>query len=164
MERIPDDSKLQRLLGIKRHETPPPAYFERFPSTVIARIRAGEKGEEASFLSILSEPGWLRRLFGVLEARSALAGAAGIAVCGILLAGLFHSDTTSDATAGLMQLAPATGSFHPVSFEAQPLGAPETLSPTTLTNPLAPPSDSLFKEFDRARTPQSLLIDFQPGQ
>jgi hypothetical protein len=160
MEHLPDHSNLQRLLTLKRHETPPPGYFDQFPAIVIGRIRAGERTGENSFLVIFSGPGWVRRLFGLLEARSALAGAAGVAVCGVLIAGLFHSESTSDATVGLMQVAPPPGSVQPFATSF------ETASSTVATNPLAltAPTESLFREYDRLRATQPVLIDFKPGQ
>ena len=37
-------SELKRLLKLKRHEVPPPGYFNDFSAEIIARIRAGERG------------------------------------------------------------------------------------------------------------------------
>ncbi len=36
--------ELKRLLKLKRHEVPPPGYFNNFSGEVISRIRAGEAG------------------------------------------------------------------------------------------------------------------------
>ncbi|MCL5096331.1 MAG: hypothetical protein M1608_02100 [Candidatus Omnitrophica bacterium] len=71
---------------MKRHEQPPPGYFDDFSSQVIAGIRAGA-----------AEPitGW-QRLVEVLKCRPVLAGAYGVAVCGLLLLGLNLSRMMGD--------------------------------------------------------------------
>jgi hypothetical protein len=45
-----DFEALRRLLALKRHEIPPPGYFENFSSQVIGRIRASEVAQELPLL------------------------------------------------------------------------------------------------------------------
>ncbi len=40
-----DFDKLRKLLALKRHEEPPPGYFDRLPNQIISRIKAGESTE-----------------------------------------------------------------------------------------------------------------------
>ena len=55
---------LQKLLAIKRYETPPPGYFATFATKVMARIEAGESVDTLS---------WWSRLVLALSARPSLA-------------------------------------------------------------------------------------------
>lgn len=105
---------VQRLLALKRHEQPPPGYFENFSGQVIARIQAGERAAPDSFWEWLSlEGSWLQRLWVALETKPVFAGALGAGVCGLLLAGVLYSQS--------IEPAPVTG-FMP-GMEQAPLAA-----------------------------------------
>jgi hypothetical protein len=84
--------QLRRLLALKRHEQPPPGYFNNFSRQVCARIQAGE-GANSNF-------GWLmdlRRFWAAFETKPVLAGAVGLASCVFLLAGIVYSTEQMDA-------------------------------------------------------------------
>jgi hypothetical protein len=89
---------VQRLLALKRHEQPPPGYFENFSAQIIARIQAGERSAPDSFWEWLSlEASWLHRLWVALETKPVFAGALGAGVCGLLLAGVLYSQSIEPA-------------------------------------------------------------------
>lgn len=74
----PDHERLVRLLALKRHEVPPPGYFDRFADRVVLHIRAGH--------TPVPEPWWTRlREWFVTE--PALAGSYAMLVTG----GLFFA-------------------------------------------------------------------------
>jgi hypothetical protein len=69
---------LRRLLALKRHEMPPPGYFDRFSERVIARIEAQEHR---------LQPSWWEKMLGLLEIRPLVAAAGGAVALGLLAAG-----------------------------------------------------------------------------
>ena len=96
MNSSPEDfESLRRLLAVKRHEQPPPGYFDHFSDKVIARI-------EAEGLAI--RPSWWQRLFPELDARPVLVCAYGLVIVGLLVVGLGASqslETTQTASPAL---------------------------------------------------------------
>ena len=87
--------QLRRLLALKRHEQPPPGYFNNFSGQVIARIKAGERGEDSFNLGRwVWEGAWLQRLWSAIETKPALTGAFGVLVCGLLISGIIYSDAS----------------------------------------------------------------------
>ena len=87
--------QLRRLLALKRHEQPPPGYFNNFSGQVIARIKAGERGEDSFSLGRwVWEGAWLQRLWSAIETKPALTGAFGVLVCGLLISGIIYSDSS----------------------------------------------------------------------
>jgi hypothetical protein len=84
---------LLRLLRLKRYEQPPPGYFNDFSSQVIARIRLDDRGEAGAVFERLSwEAPWLLRIWAAFEAKPVLAGAFGLAMCGLLISGVIYSE------------------------------------------------------------------------
>ena len=82
---------LRRLLALKRHEQPPPGFFESFSHRVLARLETGDRGQEAgSFGSVFAEAPWLQRLYSALTNNPTLAGAFGLIVCSLLVAGVAY--------------------------------------------------------------------------
>ena len=145
-----DFQQLRRLLTLKRHEQPPPGYFEGFSRQVIVRIRAGEGLERESLTArFLWELPWLQRLWSGLQARPALAGAFGVLVCGLAISGAVfseHNEVPPDmglAQPGQPNNGLAIGSLVPVN------GSPQF---TKLESDPEAPRPSLFEEVHRANT------------
>jgi hypothetical protein len=90
--------KLRRLLTLKRYEQPPPRYFNDFAGQVVARIKAGERGEGSEVIErLLWEAPWVQRIWAAFETKPILAGLCGVGVCGLLLTGMIYSEK-SDPT------------------------------------------------------------------
>ena len=80
MNSAPEEfDQLRRLLALKRHEQPPPGYFNMLPRRVIARLEAAQSVGPVS---------WFEKWVQVLQLRPRLAGGFGVGVFGLLLAGL----------------------------------------------------------------------------
>jgi hypothetical protein len=101
---------LRRLLVIKRHEQPPPGYFNDFSRQVICRIRADEAAAGESFLARLLRPA--QSLWTSFEAKPIVAGAFGVGVCSLLVIGLITSERTNADSNGLV----ATSETAPINL------------------------------------------------
>jgi hypothetical protein len=89
--------QLRRLLALKRHEQPPPGYFNTFSRQICARIEAGERAADSNLFGWLSNLEWFQGLRASLEAKPIFAGVAGVAACAFLLAGLVYSTERMDS-------------------------------------------------------------------
>jgi hypothetical protein len=108
-----DFTSLRRLLALKRHEQPPPGYFNDFSSQVIARIKAGEGAHDNAMERLLWDAPWLQRLWAALETKPIMAGAFGAAVCAVLVAGVFYSGSPDGQP---IVSGPATTTTSPVEL------------------------------------------------
>lgn len=96
MDPVPPPSnefeRLQRLLALKRHESPPPGFFERFPDQVRSRLARAE-----------AEPlSWWRRWLDLEALNPAMATAYAAVVTLLLVGGFWWS---RPVTPGQPQLA-----------------------------------------------------------
>lgn len=150
--------QLRRLLALKRHEQPPPGYFNHFSRDVIVRLRAGE-GTQAESGFFVDFP-LLQRLWDSLEAKPVLAGALGVALCGFLTAGFLFSDNP-----GIAQNAPVGVLMpEPSPVVASQLGTPVSrpfLTPAPgMDLPGTVSMDSVKMRAALFHQPQSRLINF----
>lgn len=61
MENSPESFEaLQRLLSLKRHEVPPPRFFDELPSRIMGRIESRPTGGWVTMLDRLFELAWFR--------------------------------------------------------------------------------------------------------
>ena len=89
----PDFEPLRRLLKLKRHEQPPPRYFNDFSNQVINRLRAGLPEEGGDALENLAlAPAWWTKLVATFQREPMFAGAIATAVCGLLVAGAIYTE------------------------------------------------------------------------
>ncbi len=83
---------LRRLLALKRHEQPPPGYFDELRAGVTDRLRAGDVAPERLGERLSWEIPWLSRLLESLSARPAVPGLLGAAACAVVLAGVLYAE------------------------------------------------------------------------
>ena len=123
---------LRRLLALKRHEVPPPGYFEGFSGEVRARLRSGEGSRAVSFSERMGEDlPWLLRLVSAFEAKPAFAGAFASALCLLLLAGIFYAEQPDVALQPLLPAVSGTGPLAMApSASSLPASQPDFYSTT----------------------------------
>jgi hypothetical protein len=84
---------LHQLLALKKHETPPPGYFNNFSSEVISRIRLGEAKEAPDALGkLFAEAPWMLRFLRMFEAKPAFAGVFASVMFLLLVTGIVYID------------------------------------------------------------------------
>lgn len=135
--------ELQRMLALKRHETPPPRFFKGFSHQVINRLDAPE------------QPGpqtWWQRLGLEVDSKPVLVCVCGVVVCGLLLLGLIGSLRIIPPKPAPRALSDTTHFVVAPPVSAQPpLAAEETDRPGTgelprLGEPVVTPTPSPFNQ------------------
>jgi hypothetical protein len=126
--------RLRKLLTLKRHESPPPGYFNHFSDKIIARIDA-----EGPCIRI----SWWQRLFPELDTKPVLACAYGLVIMGLLAIGVGVSQSLdTEATAGpnlgrpWFAQAPASDAVWPVSVPVAQAPLTGQTNPASSVNPV----------------------------
>jgi hypothetical protein len=123
-----DFERLQRLLALKRHESPPPGFFNRFPDQVRARITQADLVPES----------WWQRWLAAVSVKPAWATAYAVVASLLVIGGVWLAKTSpadggpqlanSPAQSGatnppgalLASNAPPPGLFNTPSLPVQP--------------------------------------------
>ena len=114
-----DFESLRRLLAQKRHETPPPGYFNSFSGQIIARIRADEASASSSTRA--SESAWFVKLLQAFELKPAFAGAFASALSLLLVLGIIYAERPESGPQPIFQASDQSmGSFAAMSPAAIP--------------------------------------------
>jgi len=150
---------LRRLLALKRHEIPPPGYFNRFADQVMSRIRSGEIGE----MQAVSESSWLLRFLQIFEAKPAFAGAFASSLCLLLLFGIVYAErpdamprTSLLATVAQSAVSLADATSPVISSPSMPTGLTISTNPVLSLEPVS----SIFGQ----QTPLAQPVSFSlPG-
>jgi len=148
---LDDFQSLRRLLVLKRHEQPPPGYFNGFSRQVIARIEAGEQAASSSLLAgVWLESSWIFRAFQAFQTKPILAGAFGLSICGMLVAGIAYS---GDGQASLAPMADSSSAGLQLEQPAT-IGLAQSVREADV-NSMAPAErrDSLFLQFRESQKP-----------
>ena len=99
----PEFDPLRRLLALKRHETPPPGFFDQLPHRIMAQISTPAQSRWEEILDQVLAIRWVQR--------SAAFGMAAF-VGGLFLTAVTHSDSGVQS-AGATHLSPGVPSFTP---------------------------------------------------
>jgi hypothetical protein len=73
--------QIRKLLALKRHEQPPPGYFQNLSARIISRLEAAETGQ----------PTLWERLGFAFGSKPAFVCAVGVIACGLLCIGLLST-------------------------------------------------------------------------
>src|SRR3954454_7241532 len=91
MSNAPEEfEQLRKLLKLKRHEQPPPGFFNDFSSRVLDGIESKKAANQSDRLA--EHAPWLARFFHLLETNVIAAGGFATAVCAMLVGGVVYSE------------------------------------------------------------------------
>jgi hypothetical protein len=127
---------LRRLLALKRHETPPPGYFNDFSSQVLQRIRTGQTPKSANlFEELFDHAPWLAKLLHAFDTRPVFAGGFAGALCLLLLFGIVYAERPDFTPEPLLQAANSSAELAVVTPTALSQPA-EQIGIVSSTNPV----------------------------
>jgi len=167
---------VKQLLKLKRHEVPPPGYFNNFSSEVISRIRAGDQ-ESTAFGERRQGNSWLYNLLHMFDARPGMIGGLATSACLLVVFGLVLSEHPDSNASGFAANGQAPQVFAsngqsgttPEAVPAapsmvDPLAAVSTGGITLSTNPVTSlqPVASLFGQ--PSSSPLLQPVGFTTGQ
>jgi hypothetical protein len=158
---------LCKLLSLKRHEVPPPGYFDRFSGQVISRIQEAKSTHpETPLERLFAEAPWVLNLLQAFQARPAMAGFFASAVC-LLIVGVLvatdQQDTPSSSLLTSVEPPPGTPSGSPgnLGTMAKAFLHPDAFPSTVVfSNNSAPSMEPTATPFN-GQTPAFQTLEFK---
>ena len=137
-----DFESLRRLMTLKRHETPPPGYFNNFSDTVLERIRIEQAKGPAGFADELSvQAPWLAALLRAFSGKPVFASGFVGAICMVLFLGIVYAERPDLASEPLVQteINPSMASLSPAALAqaGAPMGITSSTNPVLSLQPVA---------------------------
>jgi hypothetical protein len=157
---------LRRLLILKRHEVPPPGYFNNFSDTVLQGIREGRYAQSETFAGrLFAHAPWMERIIQVFDAKPVFASGFVGALCLVLFFGIIRSES-ADLTAPPL-LSVSTANAESLAALSPTALAPMAAQPgiVSSTNPVLSLQASGPGSFFGQQNPLAQNVSFQiPGQ
>ena len=158
-----DFEQLRKLLKLKRHEQPPPGYFNGFSNRILTRIeRESESQAATGLLARFSWPSRLREVLAENPISSAI-----FAVCGVLMVVIANSQSLDQYVAGgsgLTAMVVPTGSSDltgQMGVNAESRSGLKALSVAQLADSATPGAypATMFGTVDSSMNPLGINID-----
>ncbi len=142
---------LCRLLKLKRHEQPPPGYFDNFRRQVIARIQADRRMAVGG-----TDIPWLQAVWEWFGGKPALAGLFGAAICLLLIVGMTYSGRPPALPPNRSSVASEQPLPRGMALSTLFDPTPESLMAASSTNPIAAPQPAnIFDQMQPSAVPAS---------
>ncbi len=94
---------LKKLLKLKRHELPPPGFFNHFSDEIVSRIRAGEARSSGAMIDRLNDSApWVVNFLRFFEAKPGVVGAFATSLCLLLVFGVVLAEHSDSAPQSLL--------------------------------------------------------------
>jgi len=117
---------LKRLLKLKRHEIPPPGFFNDFSAEVISRIRTGESRANETLAERLQDSApWLVSFLRMFEAKPGVIGAFATSLCLLLIFGVVLAERPDSAPQNFL----TTASSQPATALASSAASVSAVAP-----------------------------------
>ena len=115
---------LKRLLKLKRHEVPPPGFFNHFSDEVISRIRTGE-ARQGTFAERLGDHApWLVSFLRIFEAKPGVVGGFATSLCLLLVFGVVLAERSETGPQNILT-ADSSQASVPMSVASVPSATPD---------------------------------------
>lgn len=93
-------SDVQRLLALKKHEQPPPGFYDAMAKSIIAELRVSGQAQEPVpyWTRVLKQAPWIGQVAGAFIRRPVFASICSLGVAGLAAAAFMISDAPADSS------------------------------------------------------------------